>query len=76
MGGCMYNKAIEVLKIFVSHGYEAYIVGGFPRDTLLNRKTVDIDICTSAKPKDIIELFTATNVSDIKCGFVSMQNLM
>ena len=50
----MYNKALSVLKIFVDHGFEAYIVGGFPRDTLLGKKTMDIDICTNAKPKDII----------------------
>ena len=68
----MYNKAIAVLKIFVSHGYEAYIVGGYPRDSLLGRKTMDIDICTNAKPKEIVELFDNANVSDIKYGFVSI----
>lgn len=68
----MYNKALSVLKIFVDHGFEAYIVGGFPRDTLLGKKTMDIDICTNAKPKDIIELFDNANISDIKYGFVSI----
>lgn len=68
----MYNKALSVLKIFVDHGFEAYIVGGFPRDTLLGKKTMDIDICTNAKPKDIIELFDNTSISDIKYGFVSI----
>ena len=68
----MYNKALSVLKIFVSHGFDAYIVGGFPRDTLLNRHTIDIDICTNAKPKDIVELFKDTNISDIKYGSVSI----
>ena len=68
----MYNKAISVLKIFVSHGYEAYIVGGYPRDNLLGRKTLDIDICTNAKPKDIISIFDTANISDIKYGFVSI----
>lgn len=72
MGGCMYNKAISVLKIFVSHGYEAYIVGGYPRDNLLGKKTLDIDICTNAKPKDIISIFDTASISDIKYGFVSI----
>ena len=40
----MYNMAIEVLNIFYEHGYDAYIVGGYPRDTLLNIKTTDIYI--------------------------------
>lgn len=68
----MYNKAISVLKIFVSHGYEAYIVGGYPRDNLLGRETLDIDICTNAKPKDIISIFDIASISDIKYGFVSI----
>ena len=68
----MYNKAIEVLKIFNEHGYEAYIVGGYPRDTLLKIKTTDIDICTSAKPKEIIEIFDTDGISDIKYGAVQI----
>ena len=68
----MYSKAISVLKIFVSHGYEAYIVGGYPRDNLLGKKTLDIDICTNAKPKDIIEIFDTASISDIKYGYVSI----
>ena len=54
MGGCMYNKALEVLNIFNKYGYVAYIVGGYPRDMILGIKTNDIDICTNAKPKEII----------------------
>lgn len=70
VGGYMYNKAIEVLNIFYSHGYLAYIVGGYPRDMLLGIKTNDIDICTNAKPKEIIDIFDTENVSDTKYGSV------
>ena len=66
----MYNKALDVLKIFINHGYDAYIVGGYPRDRLLGIKTNDIDICTNAKPKEIMEIFDTTGVSDIKYGAV------
>ena len=66
----MYNKALDVLKIFISHGYDAYIVGGYPRDKMLGIKTNDIDICTNAKPKEIMEIFDTTGVSDIKYGAV------
>ena len=66
----MYNKAIEILNIFSQHGYEAYIVGGFPRDKLLGIKTNDIDICTNAKPKDIMEIFDTDKVNDIKYGSI------
>lgn len=37
-------------------GYEAYIVGGCIRDTLLNKQPNDWDICTSAKPQEVIDL--------------------
>ncbi len=66
----MYNKAISVLNIFNEHGYEAYIVGGYPRDYLLGITTNDIDICTNAKPKEIIEIFDTDGVSDIQYGSV------
>ena len=70
MGGSMYNKAIDILKIFNSHGYNAYIVGGFPRDKILGIESTDIDICTDAKPKEIMEIFDIDGVSDIKYGYV------
>ena len=66
----MYNKAIEILNIFSNHGYEAYIVGGYPRDKMLNIKTNDIDICTNAKPKEIMEIFDTDKVNDIKYGSI------
>ena len=53
----MEEKALEILKIFNEKGYSAYIVGGYVRDKLLGTKSNDIDICTSATPKEIKELF-------------------
>ena len=66
----MLEKALEVLKKLNENGYEAYIVGGFVRDKLLNRKTNDIDICTSATPKEILEIFDNVMVSDMHYGNV------
>lgn len=68
----MYKKAIEVLNIFYENGYLAYIVGGYPRDYLLGIKTKDIDICTNASPKEIIEIFDTERVSDVKYGSVKV----
>ena len=68
----MYKKAIEVLNIFYKHGYLAYIVGGYPRDFLLGIDTKDIDICTNAIPKEIMEIFDTEGVSDIKYGSVKV----
>ena len=72
MGGYMYNKAMQVLNIFNEHGYDAYIVGGYPRDSILGIKTNDIDICTNAKPKEIMEIFDTDGISDIKYGSVKV----
>ena len=66
----MLEKALEVLKILNQNNYEAYVVGGYVRDLLLNRKTHDIDICTSATPKEILELFDNVIISDMKYGSV------
>lgn len=53
----MLEKALELLKIFENNGYEAYLVGGFVRDYILKRASVDVDICTNATPKQIQEIF-------------------
>ena len=72
MGGYMYKRAIEVLNKFFENGYLAYIVGGYPRDYLLGIKTKDIDICTNASPKEIMEIFDTEGVSDVKYGSVKV----
>lgn len=52
------NKIIKcVLDELNSHGFEAYLVGGYVRDFLLGIKSFDVDICTSALPKDIHAIF-------------------
>ena len=66
----MEEKAIEILNILTENGYEAYIVGGYPRDKMLGLKTNDIDICTSATPKEILELFDNVKVPDMQYGSV------
>ena len=72
LGGYMYKRAIEVLNKFSQNGYLAYIVGGYPRDSLLDIKTKDIDICTNAKPMEIMELFDTEAMSDFKYGSVKI----
>ena len=66
----MYDKAIEILKTFERHGHIAYIVGGYPRDYLLGIKTNDIDICTNATPKEIINIFKEHTISNNDYGSV------
>ena len=53
--------ALTILNILSDNHYESYIVGGYVRDKLLNIKSNDIDICTSATPKQIMDLFPNTS---------------
>ena len=46
-----------VMTALVAHGYEAYVVGGCVRDALLGRMPSDWDVCTSALPDEVAELF-------------------
>jgi len=66
----MEEKAIEILNILNDNGYESYVVGGYPRDKVLGYKTSDIDICTSATPKEILGLFDNVKISDVQYGSV------
>ena len=49
LGDNMYEVAINLLKEINELGYEAYIVGGYPRDLYMNKINTDIDICTNIK---------------------------
>ena len=55
-------NVIDVLNRIEENGFEAYIVGGYVRDRFLGIESSDIDICTNAKVKDIMDIF-----SDINC---------
>ena len=47
----MYNASLEILKKINDNGFKAYVVGGYVRDLYLNKRSVDVDICTNATPK-------------------------
>lgn len=53
----MYEVALSLLKKIHQVGYEAYIVGGYPRDLYMGLPSTDIDICTSMLPDMIGENF-------------------
>ena len=47
----------SILEKIEDNGFEAYVVGGYVRDYLLGIHSVDVDICTNALPKDVINIF-------------------
>jgi tRNA nucleotidyltransferase (CCA-adding enzyme) len=51
--------AVTALELLERHGFEAYLVGGCVRDSLLGRVPGDFDIATNAKPEDILAVFAA-----------------
>src|SRR5574344_2139528 len=53
----MEETIYEVLNKLNENNFKAYVVGGYVRDYLRKKKSKDIDICTNAKPKEVIELF-------------------
>lgn len=68
----MYEIAIKMLNKLTENGFEAYIVGGYPRDLILNRESFDIDICTNAKPKELKEIFKDSMLSKVEYGSVTV----
>ena len=63
------NKVIEGLE---AAGYEAYIVGGCVRDSILGREPGDWDITTSARPEQVKEIFRRTVDTGIEHGTVTV----
>ena len=51
--------AAALLDALHTAGYAAYAVGGCVRDSLLGRTAHDWDLCTSALPQQVMELFGA-----------------
>lgn len=59
-----------ILQRLIDAGHEAYFVGGCVRDYLLNRPCKDIDICTSATPDQVAELFPESKLVGAHFGVV------
>lgn len=68
----MLNTALKLIKTIEEHGYVAYIVGGFVRDQLLGIISNDIDICTSARPSDIRNIFPHSCLSNEAYGSITV----
>lgn len=61
----------NVLKKLEDNNYESYVVGGYVRDKILGIETLDVDITTKARPKEVLELFKEYNVELHDYGNVS-----
>lgn len=61
-----------ILNTLEQHGYEAYVVGGCVRDSILGRCPDDWDITTSASPEQVKALFRRTVDTGLQHGTVTV----
>lgn len=66
------EKVKQIIATIEEAGYEAFVVGGCVRDSILGRVPDDWDITTSAKPEQVKELFHRTVDTGIKHGTVTV----
>ncbi|PMD70335.1 CCA tRNA nucleotidyltransferase [Companilactobacillus nuruki] len=67
-----FKEALPVLEKIEQAGFEAYFVGGSVRDHILGLPIHDVDIATSAYPKEIKEIFKRTVDTGIQHGTVTV----
>ncbi|MBQ7933778.1 MAG: CCA tRNA nucleotidyltransferase [Lachnospiraceae bacterium] len=66
------EKAKFIINTIEAAGFEAYVVGGCVRDSILGRVPGDWDITTSAKPEQVKGLFRRTIDTGIQHGTVTV----
>ena len=64
--------AAEILNKLHEAGFEAYVVGGCVRDSILGREPGDWDITTSARPEQVKNIFGRTIDTGIQHGTVTV----
>ena len=62
----------DTLDVLRRAGWAAYPVGGCVRDLLLGRTPGDYDLCTSARPEQVMALFPRTLPTGLKHGTVTV----
>ena len=65
-----YKGALWIHEKLKESGFRAYIVGGAIRDALLGRRISDLDLCTTAKPEEVLKIFPHTKPVGMEFGTV------
>ena len=63
----------QILTALQARGYSAYLVGGCVRDMLLGVQPHDWDICTSALPEQVMEIFPGSLPTGLSHGTVTVR---
>ncbi|NIK77636.1 tRNA nucleotidyltransferase (CCA-adding enzyme) [Paenibacillus castaneae] len=64
--------ALPIIRRLAEHQFQAVFVGGSVRDTVLGRPVKDVDIATSARPEQVLELFEHCVPTGLQHGTVTV----
>ena len=62
----------QILFGLQARGHLAYLVGGCVRDVIMDITPQDWDICTSALPEEVMELFPGSRPTGLEHGTVTV----
>lgn len=62
----------QILVTLQSRGHLAYLVGGCVRDVILGVHPQDWDVCTSALPEEVLEIFPNSRPTGLQHGTVTV----
>ena len=62
----------QILFTLQGRGYPAYLVGGCVRDMLMEHRPHDWDICTAARPEEVLALFPGSRPTGLRHGTVTV----
>lgn len=66
----LFQSAAKVVEVLRKEGYDAFLVGGSIRDTVMGKTAKDCDITTNAHPKKVQALFERTVPVGIEFGTI------
>lgn len=74
MENTAFEGGLSLLHALNRENHQAYFVGGCVRDFLLGREIQDFDLCTSASPSEIQEIFPHSIPTGINYGTITVKN--
>lgn len=64
----LFEKAEYLIDLIEAAGYEAYEVGGCVRDRIMCRECSDVDIASSAPPRELEKILAAHDIKFVETG--------
>jgi tRNA nucleotidyltransferase (CCA-adding enzyme) len=66
------ERVLFICKTLKRSGFEAWLVGGAVRDSILGREAHDFDVATNARPDQVVKLFSHVIETGIQHGTVTV----